>query len=207
MFAWETDEIKATPVDGSTRITFGQLAEEVTAWSRYNFGNNESKWCPGFQLGHVGPLLGVIEELSEYIDGDDPLDAASDSVIYLANFASLLLREDPSLSYQQRVTLIDTPPDRVVDEFIHLRRPDGVIDAVWALGKVFRVLLKSHQGIRGHGSTAEDIWRRASPYLYLAIEALDCQPDIASKWDPVQSTWTDVRCRDWVKYPMNGRDS
>lgn len=105
------DQPNPTPEDPNTlrtdlppANTLHALQMEIGAWSRKNFGNQESK-VTGNPLYSLAPLLGIVEELGELthavlkhhqgIRGMDDLDtyeaarddAVADMLIYLCDFA------------------------------------------------------------------------------------------------------------------------
>jgi NTP pyrophosphatase (non-canonical NTP hydrolase) len=77
----------------------------------------------------------------------------------------------------------------------------GVIEE---LGELCHGLLKAAQGIRGeYGKHMEDV---ADAVGDLVIYLLDfCERNNLDLWGCILRAWSEVRDRDWQKYPKNGR--
>lgn len=73
------------------------------------------------------------------------------------------------------------------------------------LGELDHAFLKAHQGVRGtkeeHAAAAKDAIGDIVIYLvdFASLAGYDIQ-------EAVEITWKQVSCRDWIKFPGNGKD-
>lgn len=116
-----------------------ELQTQVGQWSEFNFGQQQSKVDPDLFLGSLAPLMGVTEEMGELIealnihDFKEVEDALGDIGVYLCDYAT---REGFRLLHV-------LPTDNLRASNDHIE------NVVVALGRLYHVTLKRHQGIRG----------------------------------------------------------
>lgn len=169
--------------------TWPQLQDEVTAWARHNFGDQDA-WQP---------MLGLIEEVGEFVatrenpppgfesSPTDMEDALADQAIYVLNLCE--------------ICGIKFGPDIVI-----FQTPDFLTDAqlLGALAAGCHAVLKEAQGIRGYDKTkrrdelimALSLWYRwasAQHLRYKLKPMLDCTTYV----------WEQVRRRDWTRNPTD----
>lgn len=97
------------------------------------------------------------------------------------------------------------------DEWVHRNFPDDVAEdsfygMVEELGELSHHLLKRRQGIRGgvvdHAAEIKD----ACADLVIFMLGIASHEGFVLE-DAIVETWMMVRERDWIKYPVNGRDT
>lgn len=190
-------------------IEFPQMALEVYTWGQYNFGDNKSKIDDTVSLGHIGPLLGIVEECGETEDAEDVdavRDGAADTFVYFCDFCMRTLVA-AGCTPEECYTRLRVIADRVKSVSSTDCDPSVVLSA---LGKLAHPVLKMHQGIR-KVPTYEVCWEKMSDgltavfRLCLARLASTTWVDSKSAWSVITDTWRQVRERDWVTYPATGR--
>lgn len=171
--------------------SLGELQMEIGKWSRHNFGTNQSQLLPGSPALHqTCPLMGMSEELGELFDAqnrEEEEDAVADICIYLLDYCTRccmklepLVREAHSYSKDERVGLVS------------------------CIGKLHRIELKAHQGIRGysdHNKVKEDR-KVVIVQLYHYLQGFAHKEFESSVFDLAAGVWTKiVSKRDWVNKP------
>jgi hypothetical protein len=156
-----------------------QLQKEMREWQAHNFPNRPS----------YIPLLGIVEEFGESCEPDsDWMDAICDMIIYLADYSNSLginLQEqfDPKFWFGDK------------------EHQNEIV--IW-LGKLSHSHIKLDQKIRmneQHREVSEKAIYNILNICYNAVEA-DGQ---FSFFEELKKVWTQVRQRDWIKFPKNGR--
>jgi len=124
-----------------------RLFDQVGQWSLENFGYQESRAVRGVCLGPVAPLLGMGEEIGEWLvaeSEDQVLDAVADIGIFIADFSRRDGSRMPGWMFENSGRI------PVVDEQGHM----------WSVLLCYLQLehcvLKFHQGIRGLDETYHD---------------------------------------------------
>jgi hypothetical protein len=160
-----------------TKEYINEMIEKVGKWGKYNFPN---------ALPHQ-PLLGMMEELGECVecqcnnDVQGEKDGIGDLMIFLFHYCDL-----------NDIT-IDSNLNRSTD------------DVSIVITKLCKAHLKMEQGIRGsqahHHQTKVNL-------IETLISGLDnlCNASVnASLQDCIEYAWNEVKDRDWIKYPLDGR--
>lgn len=193
-----------------------ELQQEISAWSRTNFGSQVSKQN-GVVLGPLAPLLGIAEELCEYADAYshpmsfesipeyeiETLDALADLMIYLLDYASrsgfavsITVDELHETMYQKIVdaNLVQNGFDPVLPE-------NPVLAIAMKLQRLLHLNLKAHQGIRGLSDPLVFASRNRDAVIdiYLTIERITGFSFLPT----VTSVWSKVKQRNWNKNPTN----
>lgn len=169
--------------------TLEEIQLEVAQWSTSNFGAQESKAYPDMILGSLAPLMGMMEEVGEWFSSEttaEQRDALADVGVYLCDYASRegFILPEPELK--------PDPPGE-----------DPLALLVMALGKLFHVTLKRHQGIRGfdnldHYRKHRDAWVGQILNALVEYSETDFQTPFLEILDEV---WTTVRNRNWKNNP------
>lgn len=195
---------------------FQDIQREVGAWSRANFGDQESphfiiKMEPfpdGWKvndpmpptlvaLGSLAPLMGLVEELGEMFDAShkgDTIDAIGDVFIYLCDYCS---REEFKLPIGRDLLFQLEAMDR-----------DDLAALVVYTGRLFHAVLKRHQGIRGFDDDDKfNNERNMCVAMILAhLDHFVRQVDLGTNLLMVANqTWNGVMAkRNWKKDPSQG---
>lgn len=174
---------------------FNDLCNQVGEWSQRNFGDQ----------GTYRPLLGIIEELGELLDGlsnldrEDTLDAVADTIIYMADyFYRWQKKSDPcdfswdlGKAWMDRALVTGDSPD------------------VTSMRRLMRMLahhhLKGEQGIRGGAEKNQELVRDD---CRLVLEHLQfvCGLLYSDIFTVVTGTWARVSQRDWKKNPNTAHE-
>ena len=130
------------------------------------------------------PLLGIIEELGELSvvnDYEECCDAIGDTVIFMADFCA---RNDLDL----------------VHVFEHDYESENNSTLIDIAGRLCHYYLKKDQGIRQNENSIDMIYAVLSIIITnLKYAATDSLQEI------VEKVWDQVKQRDWIKFPNNGR--
>ncbi len=124
------------------------LASTIGEWSQKNFGNQAGD---GLLLGRIAPVLGIVEEVGELLEGTDTgnlqdiRDAIADTGIYLLDYISRSAQ-----NYVELNGLLDTFLEDMTEENATSSDDDNLDTLVRALGHLCHVELKRVQGIRGY---------------------------------------------------------
>lgn len=222
---------------------FDRLIAEVGAWSHDNFGHQTSKWqtpkgpsnvSQQLCLGHVAPLLGIIEECGElkeaYSKGDKELvrDSIGDIFIYLADYFYRTNLGSQWIDWDllQRDIPDTTPGRNFSPDFLAGRDENGTYislsvnhddwrpDFLPALGKLVHANLKRHQGIRGYDGDkffvelqmilTDLIQEIRLCYIGISERPLTVQEATDAVMTTVMSIWGHVKERNWNKNPATG---
>lgn len=182
------------------------LQNEIGAWSRDNFGMNDSKIYHGTRLNNLAPLLGVIEECGEMADVqdfseakhyEDMFDAFADATIYLCDYAE---RSGFQLSINPE-KCHDILSNMFLDQAGAIELPMTQTIVLQLLGKLVHINLKRHQGIRGWDDSTkyhEANVKFTEDFLgfllgYSAFHLLD--------W--TEQVWAKVKTRNWKTNPAD----
>lgn len=100
------------------------------------------------------------------------------------------------VQHEHRAWLNYNFPDQTVEQ--------TVLGMMEELGELAHHLLKRMQGIRGDGVDHEaEIKDALSDFIIFSMDLADREGFIIQ--DAVVDTWAQVRERDWVKFPHDGR--
>lgn len=159
-----------------------KLCKEVREWALYNF--------PGYTIDYV--LLGIMEEKGELAqamlkqkqgikgtadDHDAAIrDAIGDLAIFLANFCAVKEIEDLHCG-------------------VGIHNPENESDVLSGLDLCCGSLW-------GHSQVLMSYCRVSHAMLYL--DAF-CEMKGWNLWEIVESVWSEVKQRDWQKYPLTGK--
>lgn len=170
----------------------------VGAWSLYNFEDQRSKYT-GQVFNSFFPLSGLTEEINyEYLEAIDMAksdleikDCLADGMIYLLDFAS---RENVWMGDFHGVTRL---PHNDIDNLL-----------IRNIGKLHRLMLKMHQGIRGVENEFKEQLQMRVYQVALCLDAAAkkrFQEPISQVMLP---TWNNVVCvRDWKSNPEGAADT
>lgn len=166
--------------------TILELQAEVGVWSNENFGAQ-----PTYR-----PLLGIIEELGEFLEGYDLKDsakmddAAADTVIYMLDFC-----------VRNSWNIVDLIPEDTPDI-------TGCLHSMVAhlMGKLAHSQLKLDQGIRGTKEEHEADLRDSLTRVLGIFDWCFTTSEISGHWhDLVDTVWEKVVSkRNWKKNTVNG---
>lgn len=159
-----------------TQMFLADVKSDIGEWALRNFGDNNG-------LEHVGPLLGIGEELTELDEANlysDVLDAVGDVLIFLGDFCSRL-----------KVDIHRNPVQGELPDFNIVRNYHG---------KLMRLCLKNNQGIRGYDDEGrflieveEGVRRFYEAFIsYCTYTGIDAG-------EALEIAWGKVRRRDWVQ--------
>ena len=199
-------------------MAFKELQGAIGEWSRENFGDQTSKTETRFipfplVLGSLAPLLGIVEEAGELKDAcsrAEALDAIADIGIYLCDYAQregFVLPNCIAGTRSDDSGTIEPPPS---EELLSVFRGQWKLQSI--IGKLARVTLKHHQGIRGYDDFDKYREDRDSVVFHL-LQYLDCLTwDLSKKTgeaitflDILGQTWTTiVKKRNWTEDPAGG---
>ena len=185
---------------------FRQLQAEQAPWVKHNFGDRPS-WMP---------LMGIVEELGELQvavmndDRDARADAIADTIIFMADYCTAMGWDLQAL-WETRV-----PPP--------LDSPETARRLLVSAGKMQHHHLKLHQGIRGDRKEHEIEGQKGARWILAQLVLCFPFPDVSDltvldvgpryEWNSagqavrvvqaVETTWAEVKKRDWKKNPRNG---
>lgn len=164
-----------------------KFSSRVYTWSVGNFGKQRSKANPLLELNSLIPLMGIVEEFSEFSatrTKEEEFDAIADTCIFMADY------------YQRENMSCDVG-----------KGPTDSKQALVLLGKLYHVTIKYHQGIRGYEDVEKYKADRDTHFINLlyAVDKmarnvcrrplLDCGKEVFEKV---------VAKRNWVTSPTNG---
>ena len=164
-----------------------QAISEIASWSKANFGEQEGD---GLHLGRVAPLLGIFEEIYEYIFAqtvEEALDALGDIAIFLVDYLSRC--------------------GKAPEDIASLLLDVNAYNASWAeCLYLARHELKRVQGIRGYKDKEQYDTMRDDSVRDL-INVVNIQLKRFNKSGIAEillETWESVKKRNWKKNPENG---
>lgn len=183
-----------TPTTHYSPAPWADLQIDVAQWSTTNFGFQQSKQDPDMFLDSLAPLMGMAEEIGEWMEAEtkpDQRDALGDLLVYLLDYTS---REGLLL---QRV------PERILEA-------DPMVEILGSLGKLFHATLKRHQGIRGMDDRGRYCLVRDTAILKIinAVDALCLEEFKEPAYSVAKDTWDKVVAkRDWKRNPEDGAEA
>lgn len=162
---------------------------EHAAWVDYNFPNAHPD----------EPLKGIVEEVGELMDveimaegvlpdswEDDQRDAIGDIQIYLLHYC-LLHDFDPYKAYGEILK-----SQQVIGT-------DPMQGLVLSVGRLAHADLKLTQGIR-QDENLKRAQYMATGWILTHLERY-CNQAAIQMWNTIEHAWSEVRCRDWRRYP------
>ena len=165
------------------KVDLVQLQKEIGVWRRHNFPD---------QLPHQ-PVLGVAEEIGELMDAllaDDTglaQDSIADITVYALNYCDQRGYPTPIPKY---------------DKGMICSQALAVLSS--SAGALSHAVLKEEQGKRGTALEHQIEGQYALDRLLGAIHAV-CT---VFRWDfdkIMTTVWNEVKTRDWVLFPFDGR--
>lgn len=170
-----------------TTFTFKQLQEELKPWVLHNFGER-----PASQ-----PLRGIVEELGELYmslakqDVEATQDGIADCLVFMADYCNsmgIAMSEVDSMA-------------RSVDEKEYDPSPTMFLKAI---GKLCHHDLKKEQGIRKAENHDMGILIQLA-VIVAGLRAIVSQYGWPSVEALTETTWLEVKKRDWKKNAVTGR--
>ncbi len=196
--------------------TFEQIRTQIGAWSRQNFGGQETPYLKVYATGSIragekrnkedkpgkpttrqvvaleglAPLMGIMEEVGEFFGAKTPADARDalgDIAVYLCDY---MTRE--GITWPTMADLF------VLSHGVpNIRARDGMVSA---LGDLYHTALKRHQRIRGM-ENPDDFSVKRWDALLLFVYFLDTTTREVTGTDTLtvlNETWNNiVSKRDW----------
>lgn len=177
------------------------LQHEIRNWSETNFGQNVSKTDDHVCLDGVGSLLGVVEELGEYLEGEGMLpltDALADITIYLCDYAARTDTRIEVTAEQIKPAAMETILGR-----LGVKNPKTAYTMQLAIliGKLAHINLKRHQGIRGYEHKPK--FDAENKQLVSEIFIVLSQVSSFHVLPLAERTWEKVKQRNWKTNPAN----
>ena len=179
-----------------SREAVAQAVGEIAQWSLENFKEQEGD---GLRLGRVAPLLGIFEEIYEYLRADcqqEALDALGDILIFMVDYLSRCGKSPEEIADMILCSDIDqlvSAPSNKCMPFIKCL-------------SLARHELKRVQGIRGYADdTFYATMRDASIRNLINIVRVllqSCSPFELD--DALLLVWNRVKHRNWRANPENG---
>jgi len=179
-------------------MNFAQWQEEVSAWSRHNFGEQTAE----------RPLLGMIEELGELAHPvlkqaqgirvnehrrEQVIDAVGDLVIYSLDFCGRA-GYDAAEAYQTAWDMRDLLHEfKLTDQF------QCMFGAAAAIGKIARLHMRCNADKDNYMITMSHLG-----LLYIHLQKF-CGFMMIDFTDCVAQTWSKVKARDWTQNKVNGQ--
>lgn len=162
--------------EAQVKETWQTIQDEQREWSLRNFGDQPASI----------PLLGMIEELGELstADAGNAVDAIGDTMIYMADYCT-----------KRALALYD-----VVQQAQAVKQPSyrGLISI---LGSLCHAFVKLEQGIRSNEGLHEQEMQALSGIVGWLQGLVE---DDVSFLIAVESTWSQVKSRDWNRNPETG---
>lgn len=128
------------------KIDWEKFSTRVHTWSFANFGKQRSKVDELLILNSLIPLLGMVEELSEFTSAkakQDEIDAIADMCIYMADYYA---REGMTCDVGVGVEKVN-------------------VSLLSTIGPLIRATVKRHQGIRGFDDINKYIEERDKAFI------------------------------------------
>ena len=172
-----------------------QAVREIAQWSQENFGEQKGD---GLHLGRIAPLLGIFEEIYEYLYADcqqESLDALGDILIFMVDYLSRCGKS----------------PEEIADMILHvdeskLARAQLKCMRLARCLRLARHELKRVQGIRGYendvfyASIRDEAIRELISIVRVLLKLFSSyEPD-----DALLLVWNRVKQRNWRANPENG---
>lgn len=201
-----------------------RIQKEIGEWSQKNFGDQKSNVAAintsndgllPVPLGHLAPLLGIVEELGEFTTGrvredhEEMRDALGDMFIYFCDF-TYRSTADASLeiAYGHAEDVIMTLA-LTKGGYAYPMRHLAIM-----LGELCHVTLKTHQGIRKFKDInyASDQYHLAAGRFLgaLCVACLSLEEKYEDEgFHPMtvlEETWNRVKQRDWKKNQDNAHE-
>lgn len=194
-------------------ITFGLLRKQIGEWAVANFDNNESKVIgrEGLVLNELAPLMGIAEELGELFNLravntapslealTEMVDAVGDMLVYLCDYVT---------RSGANVVLTQDFVDPYIINFIMRWKGKDPTDSrdqlVAAVGQLFHINLKRHQGIRGYDNPEKFAAENDRLCKHLLMCILEDSNFRGLHW--LRQTWdTVVKKRNWKTNPQTAQ--
>lgn len=180
------------------------VCEENREWATRNFGSNPVKagWRDlqeGTVIDFLGPLMGIGEENGELgrailnHDLDEVKDSLGDILVFLCNFSNMVGIE------------IKLPGENP----LHGRWTTSLAYhcvLTGEIGYLFQACLKRCQGIRGYEESSKFTKEVESSLtkIWQAVDVLCIFLTQINAIDILESVWTEVKQRDWIKNNKTG---
>lgn len=182
--------------------TYAQIQAQVCAWNMEQFGYQptdrlgvccDENGKVSVFLGHVAPLLGLVEELGELheaVSGADFEDAVGDMMIYMCDYCG-----------RQGVTMPHNPQVAPDDRY------DPITGLVVSVGRLSHANLKRFQNIRGmdNDEAFAEAQNKAVIGFVWHMEELVRARTKTTLVAILNTVWRNVvRKRDWKANPTTG---
>lgn len=177
------------------REKVANIAEEIKIWSEANFGDQSG-------YNQVAPLLGIAEEIGEYVaSGCTDPDAIGDCTIFLIDYVMRTgwKAEDVAEIFES-----------LVDVMAAGHQKSDLEEALYTIGMLYKCELKRIQGIRGYIGDKYRFHQQIAVLRTLrwlessARKHVEHAPDVPALVHILETTWTTVSRRNWKANPETG---